>query len=100
MGERNIHVIKKSLNNDIIIPFSLFQKTVCLIVKTYEINNLHISIESEITVLIIQILKILINENYTYEELTKIILSGLENEKIQDKKEKLIPWSEFLFFFF
>ena len=100
LGERNIHVIKKSLNNDIIIPFSLFQKTVCLIVKTYEINNLHISIESEITVLIIQILKILINENYTYEELTKIILSGLENEKIQDKKEKLIPWSEFLFFFY
>ena len=99
-GERNIHVIKKSLNNDIIIPFSLFQKTVCLIVKTYEINNLHISIESEITVLIIQILKILIKENYTYEELTKIILSGLENEKIQDKKEKLIPWSEFLFFFY
>ena len=100
LGERNIHVIKKSLNNDIIIPFSLFQKTVCLIVKTYEINNLHISIESEITVLIIQILKILIKENYTYEELTKIILSGLENEKIQDKKEKLIPWSEFLFFFY
>ena len=100
LGERNIHVIKKSLNNYIIIPFSLFQKTVCLIVKTYEINNLHISIESEITVLIIQILKILINENYTYEELTKIILSGLENEKIQDKKEKLIPWSEFLFFFY
>ena len=100
LGERNIHVIKKRLNNDIIIPFSLFQKTVCLIVKTYEINNLHISIESEITVLIIQILKILINENYTYEELTKIILSGLENEKIQDKKEKLIPWSEFLFYFY